>query len=93
MRLATFRLPVGGETFSEVEFPELSKEEAEELVKKYNTEGAEAGYGQRNLSIRGGPYRGGRGPRPPRKHLTILYKTQVIFVVFMYVCVTNSSCQ
>ena len=65
--IATFRLPEVGETFSEVEFPELAKEEAEELVKKYNKEGADAGYGQRNLSVRGGgPYRGGRGSRPPR---------------------------
>jgi len=67
---ATFRLPEVGDTFSEVEFPELTKEEAGELVKKYNKEGLDAGYGQRNLSVRGGNYRGGRGgQRPPRKRI------------------------
>lgn len=53
---ASFRLPEVGELFSEVDFPEAPKEQAQELVTKYNKEGTAAGYG-RNSSGRGG--RGG----------------------------------
>lgn len=35
-----------GELFSEVDFPELGKEDAEKLVKTYNKEGHDAGYGR-----------------------------------------------
>ncbi len=57
---ASFRLPDVGELFSEVEFPELPREQAQELVTKYNKEGVAAGYG-RNSSGRGGPRGGPRG--------------------------------
>lgn len=62
--LAGYRLPEVGEIFTEVEFAGVSKEEAEELVKKYNKEGIDAGYGgQRSANNRGGGryFRGGRG--------------------------------
>ena len=37
--VANFKLPEVGETFDSVEFIELEKEEAQELVTKYNKEG------------------------------------------------------
>ena len=43
---ANFKIPSVDDTFTEVEFPELSLEEALKVTEKYSTEAKAAGYGQ-----------------------------------------------
>ena len=43
---ANFKLPSVDDTFLEVDFPELSREEALKVIEKYSTEAKAAGFGQ-----------------------------------------------
>jgi hypothetical protein len=55
--------------FSEVDFPEVAKEEAEKVVTTYNKEGVDAGYGRSGSgkgNQRGGYYGRGRGFMPSK---------------------------
>lgn len=81
--LASFRLPDVGELFSEVEFPELQRDQAQELVTKYNKEGVDAGYGKGG-SGRGGSRGGMRGRGGMSMSMIIIF-----FNIFLLLYYTN----